>query len=146
MSQAEWLLSYSILSLISCKVLSSAQVISINGEEDKTNNRAKHLVNNNNAWWWREGCDSEGMIYFTYYVHWHNIIQDWLKLTKEMQKASEMQQSVVDLFDVGNSQFRQSEPNLPCMSCLRDSHILIPYMRWITYVSGLCSLTTCYIS
>jgi sorting nexin-9/18/33 len=69
MSQAERLLSYSLLSLISCKPLSSESTTGISGEEDEANDQAKGLVNSDNAWCWREGCEGERMTYHTYRAH-----------------------------------------------------------------------------
>jgi len=74
-------LSYSLLSLMTCKPLSSAPMTGIGEEEDDTHDKAKGLVNSDNAWCWREGCE------------------DCLKLTKAMQKTSETLQNVADLYD-----------------------------------------------
>jgi sorting nexin-9/18/33 len=59
MSQAERLLSYSLLSLITCKPLSSAPMTGINEEEHETNDKGKGLINSDNAWCWRDGCEGE---------------------------------------------------------------------------------------
>jgi sorting nexin-9/18/33 len=59
MSHAERLLSYSLLSLISCKSLSSGPMTGISEEEGESNDKAKGLVNSDNAWCWREGCEGE---------------------------------------------------------------------------------------
>jgi sorting nexin-9/18/33 len=63
MSQAERLLSYSLLSLMTCKPLSSAPMTGIGEEEDDTHDKAKGLVNSDNAWCWREGCEGERIAY-----------------------------------------------------------------------------------
>ena len=59
MSKAERLLSYSLLSLITSKPLTST-LTPINEEEEHPssyhNGKAKGLVNSYGAWCWREGC------------------------------------------------------------------------------------------
>lgn len=59
MSKAERLLSYSLLSLITSKPLTST-VTPINEEDEHPNSnhngKAKGLVNSYGAWCWREGC------------------------------------------------------------------------------------------
>ncbi|KAJ7359160.1 hypothetical protein DFH08DRAFT_921629 [Mycena albidolilacea] len=81
MSNAERLLSYSLLSLITSKPLASAPVTGTSEEEEEFNAKGKGLLNEDGAWCWREGC------------------QECLKLTKAMQKTSEALQSVADLYD-----------------------------------------------
>lgn len=63
MSQVERLLSYSLLSLMTCKPLSSAPMTGISEEEGESNERTKGLMNNDNAWCWRSGCEGERMTY-----------------------------------------------------------------------------------
>jgi sorting nexin-9/18/33 len=59
MSKAERLLSYSLLSLITSKPLTST-ISPINEEDEHPNSnhngKAKGLVNSYGAWCWREGC------------------------------------------------------------------------------------------
>ncbi|KAF7986303.1 hypothetical protein HWV62_35256 [Athelia sp. TMB] len=81
MSQAERLLSYSLLSLITSKPLSSAPLTGISEEEAETSDKPNGLLNSDNAWCWREGCE------------------DCLRLTKALQKTSETLQNVADLYD-----------------------------------------------
>lgn len=63
MSQAERLLSYSLLSLITSKPLSSAPMTGITEEEDEdtSKDKVKGLLNNENAWCWREDCEGKSM-------------------------------------------------------------------------------------
>jgi sorting nexin-9/18/33 len=56
MSKAERLLSYSLLSLITSKQLSSASATGVTEEEDDYG-RSKGLMNEDGAWCWREGCE-----------------------------------------------------------------------------------------
>ncbi|KZP24998.1 hypothetical protein FIBSPDRAFT_734676 [Athelia psychrophila] len=81
MSQAERLLSYSLLSLITSKPLSSASMTGISEEEAEGDDKGNGLLNSDNAWCWRDECE------------------DCLKLTKAMQKTSESLQNVADLYD-----------------------------------------------
>ncbi|KAF8889661.1 hypothetical protein BD779DRAFT_1611017 [Infundibulicybe gibba] len=71
MSKAERLLSYSLLSLIT-------------EEEEQYNPKDKGLLNDDGAWCWRENCKG---------------ITRLLKLTKAMQKTSDVLQGVADLYD-----------------------------------------------
>ncbi|KAJ7598847.1 hypothetical protein C8J56DRAFT_915178 [Mycena floridula] len=81
MSEAERLLSYSLLSLITSKPLASAPTTGVAEEDEEYTSKDKGLMNHDGAWCWREGC------------------QDCLKLTKAMQKTCESLHSVADLYD-----------------------------------------------
>lgn len=59
MSQAERLLSYSFLSLITSKPLSSAPMTGISEEQEDLYNKSRGLLNSDNAWCWRESCEGE---------------------------------------------------------------------------------------
>ena len=63
MSQAERLLSYSLLSLITCKPLSSAPMTGISEDEGESNDKVKGLLNSDGAWCWRENCEGERISY-----------------------------------------------------------------------------------
>jgi sorting nexin-9/18/33 len=69
MSLAERLLSYSLLSLITCKHLSSAPMTGISEEEEESNDKVKGLLNSDGAWCWRENCEGERMSYDTLRAH-----------------------------------------------------------------------------
>jgi len=60
MSKAERLLSYSLLSLITCKPLVSVATLGTTREEEMSSNEKTHdkkgLTNSDGAWCWREGC------------------------------------------------------------------------------------------
>ena len=59
MSKAERLLSYSLLSLITSKPLTSTTTPTSEEDEHSSNNhngKTKGLVNSYGAWCWREGC------------------------------------------------------------------------------------------
>ncbi|PCH35113.1 hypothetical protein WOLCODRAFT_125460 [Wolfiporia cocos MD-104 SS10] len=83
MSKAERLLSYSLLSLITCKPLASASpsVGDDPEEEDGANARSSGHVNSDGAWCWREDCE------------------DCLRLSKAMQRTAETLQHVADIYD-----------------------------------------------
>jgi len=87
-SQSERLLSYSMLSMITSKSLSSTPPTDINDEEDthsihsvSSKGKPNGMLNEEGAWCWREGCT------------------ECLKLTKALQKTSETLQSVAGLYD-----------------------------------------------
>ncbi|KAF5388740.1 hypothetical protein D9757_004790 [Collybiopsis confluens] len=93
-SKAERLLSYSLLSLITCKPLASPGHVTGIPEEDESEDDNEHvgmnpkdrykgkgLMNEHGAWCWREGC------------------QECLVLTKSLQRTAETFQSVADLYD-----------------------------------------------
>ena len=62
MSRAERLLSYSLLSLITSKPLSSAPMTGVTeDEEDTSKDKVKGLLNNENAWCWQEDCKGKTM-------------------------------------------------------------------------------------
>jgi sorting nexin-9/18/33 len=68
MSRAERLLSYSLLSLITSKPLSSSTASEDNQEEDdsvgeKDDDQRKGTTNKDGAWCWREGCTGEHLNY-----------------------------------------------------------------------------------
>lgn len=81
MSKAERLLSYSLLSLITAKPLSSALALGAVEEEENASPQLRGLLNDDGAWCWRDDC------------------QDCLKLTKAVQKTAETLQGVADLYD-----------------------------------------------
>ncbi|EKM57596.1 uncharacterized protein PHACADRAFT_115831 [Phanerochaete carnosa HHB-10118-sp] len=81
MSQAQRLLSYSLLSLITSKPLARASTAGIPEEEEDRDPKLKGHMNEDGAWCWREGCT------------------ECLQLTKAMQKTSETLQTVADLYD-----------------------------------------------
>ncbi|KIP04499.1 hypothetical protein PHLGIDRAFT_75831 [Phlebiopsis gigantea 11061_1 CR5-6] len=81
MSQAQRLMSYSLLSLITSKPLAQASMAGIPEEEEDINPKQKGHMNEDGAWCWREGCS------------------ECLKLTKAMQKTSETLQNVADIYD-----------------------------------------------
>ncbi|GJE85133.1 PX-domain-containing protein [Phanerochaete sordida] len=81
MSQAQRLLSYSLLSLITSQPLAQASTAGIPQEEGDRDPKLKGHMNEEGAWCWREGC------------------AECLKLTKAMQKTSETLQTVADLYD-----------------------------------------------
>lgn len=56
MSKAERLLSYSLLSLITSKPLTSTSTTSEEDEHNNHNDKTNGLVNSYGAWCWREGC------------------------------------------------------------------------------------------
>lgn len=106
MSRAERLLSYSLLSLITSKPLSSAPMTGISEEEEETNDKSNGLFNRENAWCWREGCEGERWIWVHGQYTDYGI--DCLRLTKAMQKTSETLQNVADLYDDHVSDFVSS--------------------------------------
>lgn len=61
MSRAERLLSYSLLSLITSKPLSSAPMAGATEDEDMSKDQVKGLLNSENAWCWREDCEGKSM-------------------------------------------------------------------------------------
>ncbi|KDR80060.1 hypothetical protein GALMADRAFT_62609 [Galerina marginata CBS 339.88] len=85
MSKAERLLSYSLLSLITSKPMTSSSAPGTTsdeeGENGKSDEKKKGLLNNDGAWCWREGCS------------------ECLKLTKAVQKTCETLQTVANLYD-----------------------------------------------
>ncbi|KAF8649596.1 hypothetical protein AX16_005687 [Volvariella volvacea WC 439] len=84
MSKAERLLSYSLLSLITSKLFTSAPLTGIREEDEEgeqIDRKSKGLMNDDGAWCWRDDCKS------------------CLGLTKALQKTSETLQSVADLYD-----------------------------------------------
>ncbi|KAJ3921657.1 hypothetical protein F5877DRAFT_75980 [Lentinula edodes] len=102
MSKAERLLSYSLISLITCKPLAAtSQSPHISGiaEEDEDEDsdsssspdslntkthvkyKGKGLINEDGAWCWREGC------------------RECLSLSKSIQRTAETLQNVADLYD-----------------------------------------------
>lgn len=81
MSKAQRLLSYSLLSLITSKPLASAPTTGISEEDEEESSKAKGHINEDGAWCWREGCE------------------ECLKMTKGMQKTSEVLQTIADLYD-----------------------------------------------
>ncbi|TCD62757.1 hypothetical protein EIP91_006429 [Steccherinum ochraceum] len=84
MSKGQRLLAYSLLSLITSQPLASSAP-SLGADEDEENEvdgrKVKGHMNADRAWCWREHCD------------------DCLKLTKAMQKTTEILQGVADLYD-----------------------------------------------
>lgn len=59
MSQAERLLSYSLLSLITSKPLASAPTTGMAEDDDHYSAKDKGLLNEEGAWCWREGCQGK---------------------------------------------------------------------------------------
>ena|ERR1700722_11355663 len=66
MCKAERLLSYSLLSLISGRLLASAPMTGISDDEveddeegTRPNLKRRGMVNSEGAWCWREGCSGE---------------------------------------------------------------------------------------
>jgi sorting nexin-9/18/33 len=99
MSKAERMLSYSLLSLITGKALASAPMTGLSEDDALSSPKGKGIVNSAGAWCWREGCAgtagyskcSSGLALSGY--------KDCLKLSKAMQKTSEMLQKTADLYD-----------------------------------------------
>lgn len=61
MSKAERLLSYSLLSLITSKPITSVPTPGVTNDEEEGDNthlkdKTKGLLNNDGAWCWRENC------------------------------------------------------------------------------------------
>lgn len=59
MSQAQRLLSYSLLSLITSKPLAQAATTGIAEEEEDDDPKLKGHMNEEGAWCWREGCEGQ---------------------------------------------------------------------------------------
>ncbi|EIN08210.1 PX-domain-containing protein [Punctularia strigosozonata HHB-11173 SS5] len=81
MSQAERVLSYSLLSMITSKPLASTSTPKNTDPEEVQAPVFKGLTNEDGAWCWREGCE------------------ECLKLTKAMQRTADTLQTVADLYD-----------------------------------------------
>jgi sorting nexin-9/18/33 len=60
MSQAQRLLSYSLLSLVTSKPLAQASTAGIAEEEEDRDLKLKGHLNEDGAWCWREGCKGMG--------------------------------------------------------------------------------------
>ena len=56
MSQAQRLLGYSLLSLITSKPLAQSPLAGIPEEEENKDSKLKGRMNEEGAWCWREGC------------------------------------------------------------------------------------------
>ncbi|KAI0337995.1 hypothetical protein BDW22DRAFT_1338600 [Trametopsis cervina] len=80
-SKAQRLLAYTLLSLITSKPLMEAPPSSIPEHDESEDRPSKSHMNSDGAWCWREGCD------------------ECLKLTKAIQKTSDVLQTVADLYD-----------------------------------------------
>jgi sorting nexin-9/18/33 len=63
MSQAERLLSYSLLSLITSQPLASAPTTGVTEEDEEYLPQDKGLRNKEGAWCWREGCEGRLLFY-----------------------------------------------------------------------------------
>ncbi|KIJ36730.1 hypothetical protein M422DRAFT_179049 [Sphaerobolus stellatus SS14] len=87
MSNAQRLLSYGLLSLItSTPIAGGTPAPGLREEEEDDNNSStKGLVNSEGAWCWREECEGTRI--------------DCLKLTKSLQKTADTLQTVADLHD-----------------------------------------------
>lgn len=59
MSEAERLLSYSLLALITSKPLASAPTTGVAEEDEEYTSKDKGLLTEQGAWCWREGCRGE---------------------------------------------------------------------------------------
>lgn len=59
MSQAQRLLSYSLLSLITSKPLAQSSMAGIAEDEEDKDPKLKGHMNEDGAWCWREGCAGE---------------------------------------------------------------------------------------
>ncbi|THH30895.1 hypothetical protein EUX98_g3299 [Antrodiella citrinella] len=81
MSKAQRLVSYSLLSLFTSKPLASAPTTGVDSDEEEDDRKLKGHMNDDRAWCWRDSCE------------------DCLKLTKAMQKTTEVLQGVADLYD-----------------------------------------------
>lgn len=62
MSQAQRLLSYSLLSLITSKPLAEASTTGIAAEEDDRDPKLEGHLNEDGAWCWREGCTGKSAL------------------------------------------------------------------------------------
>lgn len=99
MSEAERLLSYSLLSLITSQPLAAAPTTGIaEDDEEEYSSKAKGLLNADGAWCWREHCPGSAPTW-TALIMINSLWTDCLKMTKAMQKTSESLQSVADLYD-----------------------------------------------
>ncbi|KAI0701080.1 hypothetical protein BC835DRAFT_1265507 [Cytidiella melzeri] len=81
MSKAQRLLAYALLSLITSKPLAATSVQNVPEEAEHEDDWSNGHMNSDGAWCWREGCI------------------ECLKLTKAMQKTSDVLQTVADLYD-----------------------------------------------
>src|SRR6266511_1151242 len=102
MSKSERLLSYSLLSLITCKPLASAPAHGTTREEEMPSDEKKGLTNSDGAWCWRERCSGThtfllSFICIKYYCP--PLSLECLKLSKAVQKTCEILQTVANLYD-----------------------------------------------
>jgi hypothetical protein len=99
MSKAERLLSYSLLSLITGKPLASAPMNGIGEDDNSPSNKGNGIVNPDGAWCWRQECQGLLNCFMIQLLYRKKFFVDCLRLTKAIQKMSDMLQSTADLYD-----------------------------------------------